>query len=310
MAKVIVFGSINMDLSVECHRMPRPGETLTGWGFITNPGGKGANQAVAAARMGADVHMIGCVGDDAFGHELAAGLSDAGVNVDGVRFWREVPTGTATILRADGENCIVVSPGANVVLHADEVCATLDGIAEPGDILLCQLECDLPTTGSILTHAHERGLVTMLNAAPAHRLDPAAYQNLDVVCVNELECEALSGVLPTDRWRQRDALDALRGLGIQNAIVTLGKRGSVSLVGGHQVWTEAYSVDVVDTTGAGDAFLGTVAQQVAAGAPLGLSLRRASAAGALATTRVGAQQAMPTLGEVDEFVESYGGGDA
>lgn len=235
-----------------------------------------------------------------------AGLADAGVNVDCVSFSREAPTGTATIVRADGENCIVVSPGANTALGADEVLGAIDGISEPGDVLLCQLECDLPTTGRVIKGEHERGLVTMLNAAPAHRIDPGVYQHLDVICVNELECEALSGVLPTDRWRQRDALKALRGLGAHNAIVTLGKRGAVSLVGGQQLWTEAYSVDAVDTTGAGDAFLGTIAQQVASGAPLGLSLHRAAAAGALATTRVGAQQAMPTLDEVEEFIQSYG----
>lgn len=307
MAKVIVFGSINMDLSVESKRMPRPGETLTGWGFITNPGGKGANQAVAAARMGADVHMIGCVGDDVFGHELVDGLAAAGVDVEHVCVTTEVPTGTATIVRSDGENCIVVCPGANVVLKADEVCAVLDDIAEPGDVLLCQLECDLPTTGVVLTHAHERGLVTMLNAAPAHRLDLAAYRNLDLLCVNEVECEALSGVLPTDRWRQRDALEALRALGVQNAIVTLGKRGSISMAGDHLIQTQAYRVNVVDTTGAGDAFLGTIAQQMACGAPLQRSLERASIAGALATTKVGAQQAMPTADMVERCLMGKGG---
>lgn len=302
MPKVIVFGSINMDLSVECKRMPRPGETLTGWDFITNPGGKGANQAVAAARLGADVYMVGCVGDDAFGHELAAGLADAGVNVDCVRFSREVSTGTATIVRADGENCIVVCPGANSALGAEEVSAMVDSISEPGDVLLCQLECDLPTTGEVLVHEHERGLTTMLNAAPAHRLDPRAYRHLDVVCVNEIECEALSGVLPTDRWRQRDALEALRRLGAENAIITLGKRGSVSMAGDRQLRCDAFPVDVVDTTGAGDAFLGAIAQQVASGVPLERSLQRASAAGTLATMRVGAQQAMPTLDEVRAFL--------
>lgn len=302
MAKVIVFGSVNMDLSVECKRMPRPGETLTGWGFITNPGGKGANQAVAAARMGADVRMIGCVGDDVFGHELVEGLSSADVDVSDVVVSPESPTGTATILRVEGENRIVVCPGANVERKADDVCAVLDRLSEPGDVLLCQLECDLVTTGEIIGHAHDRGLLTVLNAAPAHRLDSSVYPNVDVLCVNETECEALSGVLPTDRWRQRDALLALRRLGVRNAIITLGKQGSITMVGDRMVRTQAFPAKAVDTTGAGDAFLGALAQQVADGIPIERSLERASVAGTLAITKVGAQQAMPTLREVRSFL--------
>lgn len=299
MPKVIVFGSINMDLSVGCRRPPRAGETLTGSDFLTTPGGKGANQAVAAARMGADVRMIGCVGNDPFGRELVGGLAGNGVDTTHVQVRQGVATGTAMILRSDGESRIVVYPGANFALAAEDVCASVDDLAEPGDVLLCQLECDRPTTARVLLHAHEQGLRTILNAAPAHHLDPAAYQVVDLLCVNETECEALSRVLPTDRWRQRDALDALRARGVRNAIVTLGRRGSISMVGGTQVGTEAFRVTAVDTTGAGDAFLGAIAAQVASGAPLRESLERAAVAGALACTKVGAQQAMPTVDEVN-----------
>lgn len=304
MARVIVFGSINMDLSVESRRMPRPGETLTGWGYLTTPGGKGANQAVAAARLGADVHMVGCVGEDAFGHALVAGLSDAGVKVDGIKFSREVSTGTASIIRCEGENSIVVCPGANEAMLADEACAAIDAISEPGDVLLCQLECNLDATAGVIAHEHERGLVTMLNAAPAHKLSPEAYRGLDLVCVNELECEALSGVIPTDRWRRRDALDVLHALGVAAPVITLGKRGAVALVNDEVVCGEPFSVDVRDTTGAGDAFLGAIARQVALGEPIEECLELACAAGALATTRVGAQKAMPTLEEVQALVSA------
>ena len=206
MAKVIVFGSLNMDLSVVCGRMPREGETVMGSGFFTNAGGKGGNQAVAAVRAGVETHMIARVGADEFGRRLTDGLEWYGVRCDAVCRAEGYPTGTAVIIRCEGENRIIVDPGANLALGPDEAIADFDAIAEEGDILLTQLECSLETTGALLAHAHARGVRTVLNAAPAFELPEALYRDLDILCVNETECERLSGVYPADRWRQRDAL--------------------------------------------------------------------------------------------------------
>ena len=195
---VAVFGSMNMDLSVACERIPRAGETVGGSGFITNAGGKGANQAVAAARMGACTHMIGAVGRDAFGASLVVGLQDAGVDCDFVVHRDDVETGTATIIRCEGDNRIILSPGANHALAgADVACALrrlvaheLDDDASEiapaaGSVFIAQGECDLAATAEALVCAHELGFYTVFNPAPACELPAEVWPAVDLVCPNE-----------------------------------------------------------------------------------------------------------------------------
>ena len=306
MAKVIVFGSLNRDLSVVCGRMPREGETVMGSGFFTNAGGKGGNQAVAAVRAGVETHMIARVGADEFGRRLTDGLEWYGVRCDAVCRAEGYPTGTAVIIRCEGENRIIVDPGANLALGPDEAIADFDAIAEEGDILLTQLECSLETTGALLAHAHARGVRTVLNAAPAFELPEALYRDLDILCVNETECERHSGVYPADRWRQRDALGFFERCGVADTIITLGRRGSVTMGEGEDAphLVEAFRVDAVDTTGAGDAYLGMLAAELVRGEGLTSAMEVATAASALAVGKPGAQRAMPTLDEVEEFLRS------
>lgn len=306
MARVIVFGSLNMDLSMVCGRMPRAGETVLGSGFFTNPGGKGANQAVAAARSGATTLMIGRVGDDAFGQRLTDGLLLSGVDCAEVQTESGYATGTAMIVRSEGQNRIIVDPGANHALDAAAARQILQKLAQPGDVLLTQLECDLDATFAVIDLAHQMGLYTILNAAPAHELPDSVYGALDLLCVNETECDSLCGVYPADRWRAREALDCFTQHGVRNTVITLGKKGSVTLADRRVVRVPAYKVPAVDSTGAGDAYLGVLAGRLCDGSSLIEGMRYATAASALAVQKAGAQQSMPTQAQIQEFIDVHG----
>lgn len=298
MSKVVIFGSLNMDLSMECEQAPAVGETVMGSHFVTTPGGKGANQAVAASRMGAQTHLIGAVGTDEFGIRLTRNLGQAGVVCGAVRSCDCHPTGCAMILRSAGTSRIVVDPGANVMTTTDDVCGVLDRIAEPGDIYLSQLECNVDAAVDAIAYARESGLYTMLNAAPARPLPPDVFQSIDLLCVNETECAALCGVLPTDEATAMRAMLTLSAMGAATIVVTMGERGCAALIADDPLFLPALPVDVVDSTGAGDAFLGALAAELSSGHDIDESLATASAAGAMACTRVGAQDAMPSRAEV------------
>jgi ribokinase len=302
MSKVIVFGSLNMDLSVGCPRVPGAGETIIGHGFLASPGGKGANQAVASARMGVVTHMVGAVGKDVFGTRVVQSLVEAGVLCERVRALKDVPTGTATILRAEGDNRIVVDPGANAATPADVVCSAIDDIAKPGDIFLAQLECDLDTTVDAIAYARESGLYTILNAAPVAMLPSDVYQAIDLLCVNETECEALTDISPdTERGCMR-ALMAFSARGVATTVITLGAKGSVALIADDMYRMGSFELNAADTTAAGDTYLGVLAAQLSQGLDIVDAMRWASAAGALATTREGAQRSIPSLAEVQKLL--------
>ncbi|MBM6774389.1 ribokinase [Olsenella profusa] len=299
MPRVIVFGSVNMDLSVEAPRMPAAGETINGSGFITNAGGKGANQAVAAARLGADVRMVAAVGADSFGDELVAGMEASGVDCADVRRLSEVPTGVAVIVRVAGDNRIVLSAGANHALGAEDVISDLRRIGQRGDVFLTQGECDPDATLAALRAAHELGLYTIYNPAPARPVPDDAWSSVDLVCLNETECEIMCGVLPADGETRLSAARRLRGLGVGAVVITLGSEGSFGLAcGGDAVSVPAVRTQVVDTTGAGDTFIGALAAGYVRGLSLEEAMRWGAAASAVTVSRLGAQQAIPTAAEV------------
>jgi ribokinase len=270
--KIEVVGSINLDLVARCERLPRPGETLTDATFGRIPGGKGANQALAAARLGAEVRLIGAVGEDPFADEALALLREGGVDLDAVRTVAEATGVALIIVGADGENEIVVAPGANRAAEAGE--------RGDADAVLCQLEIPVATVGA----AGRQARFFCLNAAPAQALPAEVLAEVDLLVVNRYELEAVGPY---------DGLTA----------VTLGSEGAVLLEGGKEVTrAEPPPVDAVDGTGAGDAFSACLLVSVLEGRPPDEALRRACAAGALAASRPGAQPSLPTADEVDAIL--------
>ncbi len=282
---VCVVGSLNMDLVVRAPRFPKKGETILGGGFATFPGGKGANQAVAAARMGAKVSMIGRVGDDAYGEQLRAVLAGEGIDVGGVRVTPGTPTGVAVITVAEkGGNTIVVAPGANGVLRPDDIDASRDRI-EAADAVLMQLETPLETVVHAARAAKAAGKLVMLNAAPALPLSPELLGSIGLLVVNQSEGEVVAADaaggairtisrgplhrmtrnprpsvrLPEARKPVRKMLDGLASLGVPSVIVTFGEQGAACIDGGACTMLDAFAVNATDTVGAGDAFCGTLA---------------------------------------------------
>lgn len=299
MSKVVVFGSLNMDLSIESDHMPVMGETIMGRCFITNPGGKGANQAVASAKLGAEVVMLGAVGEDAFGDQMIAALAEEGVQCEHIERVRDLATGVALITRVQGDNFIVLGSGANAAPTAEGVRASLDEVARGGDVFLAQLECDFDGTMEAMRDAHDRGMYTVLNPAPARQLPEWVYPCLDMVVVNESECEILTGVYPKDEASAKVAMEKLSSFGVGTVVVTLGERGSVVLSKGKVLSTVPPSVNAVDTTCAGDTYIGALVASYARGITLERAVELATKASAMATTKIGAQQSIPYLREVE-----------
>ena len=303
MTGVVVVGSLNMDLVVRAPRFPRPGETLTGDGFATYPGGKGANQAVACGRLGARTAMIGRVGRDAFGERLRAGLTDAGVDATHVRVAEDTPTGTALIVvDANGENAIVVVPGANGQLGEEDITASA-ALLTSATCMVAQLEVPLLPVERAAAIVHEAGGRVVLNAAPGRSLPKELLRWVDDLIVNETEAGILSGVEVADADAAREAAARLRSLGPRCVVITLGAQGAL-LVDGEGLWScPTRQVSVVDTTAAGDAFVGAWASAITRGEDRRAALRYAVAAGTLATTVMGAQPSLPTHEQVLRFME-------
>ena len=298
---VIVFGSINLDLVCRVANFPSPGETISGSSFATFPGGKGANQALAAARAGATVRLFGAAGTDVFADAAMSLLMPGGVNVDGVARV-DAPTGCATILVDDkGENCIVVVAGANA--KADPL-AVPDAALTSGTVLVLQQEVDAAANVALIARARRAGARIVLNAAPAHPVSFDLLRSLDILIVNEAEAHALASALGwtgTPRDFATRARAASPGLVI---VVTLGAGGALWFGPDAALRAAAPKVDVVDTTGAGDAFVGALVAALDAGAAPMLALRRGVAAGSLACTTHGAQPALPTRSAIDALLPS------
>lgn len=294
MTRVLVAGSANLDFVVRAAHIPAPGETVLGRDFSTHPGGKGANQAVACARAGgAPTQMLLALGDDAFAAPLEASLRGAGVELL-LQRGHGLPTGAAFITVSDeGENAIAVAPGANLALRAEHL-PPQAGI----DVLLLQLESPLAAVAAWAAAARAAGVAVMLNAAPAQALPAPLLAALDVLIVNEGELAAIGGAEGTLDER----LQRMRAAGVAAVVVTLGARGCVALTAAGRFEQPGFAVEVVDSTGAGDTFCGVLAAARARRAPWPEALREASAAAALACTRLGAQSAIPSAAEVEALL--------
>jgi ribokinase len=298
MGRVYVAGSINMDVVATADRHPKVGETVAGRQVLYFPGGKGANQAVAASRLGARTTLIGCLGTDSFGAELRAFLGDQGVDLGYVRETAAAHTGTAIITVANADNTIVVIPGANALLGADDV-----GIVPmvKGDVAVSQFEIPLPAISAFFRRARGTSATTLLNPAPAQAVGRDLLALVDLLVLNETELGVLAGIEISDGHDPARILDAARRLqtGLDQTIcVTLGKRGALALAGPEELVVPGRAVQAVDTTGAGDCFVGALAAQLAEGATLRAALAFANAAASICVQRMGAGPSMPTAAEV------------
>ncbi|WP_299865336.1 ribokinase [uncultured Hoeflea sp.] len=295
---ITVIGSVNMDLIASTTRLPEPGETVTGSDFATAPGGKGANQALAARRAGAQVNMAGAVGDDAFAGQALALLTEAGADLSRIR-QIDGPTGTALILvGGDGENMIAIIPGANGQVTADDARAAIAD-ASPGDLVLLQMEIPEAAVRAALTAAREAGVTSLINIAPltdsVEHLAPMA----DIVIANETEFARLSGRPAETLEAVRSELEALHASTGQCLIVTLGAAGVLYARDGAIGHVPSLKITPVDTVGAGDTFCGYLAHGLDAGLSFDDAIRRAAVAGALACLTPGAQPSIPVAADVE-----------
>ncbi len=317
---IVVLGSINMDLVGTASRLPSPGETVLGGDFSTAPGGKGANQAVAVARMGASVRMIGRVGADAFGPMLLDNLSANGVDVTGVMEDPDAASGVAIVLLdASRENRILVASGANMRCDDAQIDAVKSAM-EGADALM--LQCEIPPATSLKAAriARRMGVRVVWDPAPADAFPPEAYAVADVITPNQAEAAALTGIDVNDAVSAEAAARALVARGVRAVVVKLGEAGAFYLSGtdtfalpnaatvyqpdAHSGYVPPFEVEAVDTVAAGDAFGAAMTCVLADGKPLGEAVRYAAAAGALAVTRPGAQDAMPARAEVESLLRS------
>lgn len=286
--KIFVVGSLNTDLVIETDRFPQAGETVYGKNFMANSGGKGANQAFAAAKLGGDVYMCGVVGDDDFGKAHLENLSGVGVNVKHIRKTKTSPTGTAVIVVNEGNNRIIIDGGANTELCKDDIDAFLKE-AESGDILLTQLENPIDIIGYALKSAREKGMVTVLNPAPANTVIIPYLKYADIVTPNETELELLGGK------------KELFGAGVSEIITTLGKNGFEIDDGKTSKRYPCVQVKAVDTTAAGDTLCGGLVLGLSEGKTLEESCIFGSRAASIACSRYGASKSVPTREEVENF---------
>lgn len=288
MRKIFVVGSLNSDLVIHAPYMPVGGETLMGSDFATNNGGKGANQACACAKLGGEIYMCGCVGNDAFGQGLIDSLSKDGVHTDFIRKIDNVPTGVAVIVITKGENRIILDSGANAHLTEGDIDKMLES-ATQGDIYLTQLENPIPVIGYGLKKAKEKGLFVVLNPAPANTAITEYLQYVDLITPNETELEILGG------------RDALSSYGIKTIITTLGSKGYEIYTQGEAKRYPCIKVDVVDTTAAGDTACGGLCAMLSKGESIENAIAFGSKAASIACSRHGAQKSVPTLDEVINY---------
>jgi ribokinase len=305
--KIVVLGGINMDLIGVTSRMPAPGETVAGERFYTAPGGKGGNQAVAASRLGAQVSMVGRVGDDEFGPTMLTDLRDHGIDVAGVAVDPDNTSGIAMILLdSDRQNHIIAIYGANAACDGNQLRDAVDAM-DGADALMLQLETPAEVSLAAARHARSIGVKVFWDPAPAVGLPDGAYESVDVLTPNQGEAEALTGIGVTDVDSASEAAEALLARGVPTVVVKLGEQGVYYAGRDERGHVPAFRVEAVDTIAAGDAFGAALAVALSEGRRLGDAVRFGAAAGALAVTKPGAQEAMPSRSEVETLLARIGG---
>ncbi|NLE39150.1 MAG: ribokinase [Pirellulaceae bacterium] len=310
--RIVVVGSLVCDHVAWADRLPRKGETILGTNFGIFSGGKGANQAVQAGRLGADIHMVGRVGDDSLCGHMFESLHESGVNTRFIKKDPDHATGTCCIhVDANGDNTIVIVPRANLAVCPADVDDAWEAI-ESADVVLCQLEIPIPTVAYAVTKAAQQGKTVILNPAPAQPIPAEILAATTFLTPNETEAATLAGMpfpagspseAEVDAWA-RAVTDKLLAMGPKAVLITLGERGAYLANDGQRRLVASYPVSAVDVTAAGDAFNGAFAVAIAEGREVEDAVRFANAAGALAATRAGAQPSMPTRSEVEEFMNA------
>lgn len=300
MDKIIVVGSSNVDLTAKVRSLPRPGETIGGATLLQANGGKGANQAVAAARLGADVLLLTCLGNDVNGKMLADRFEKEGINTSGLRF-SDTPTGTALIFVDDNaENCIAVAPGSNDDLLPEDVDAVTEYMKE-ASYLLVQLEIPMPTVERAAAKADSLGLKVILNPAPVKPVSDELLSHVWLITPNETEAERLTGITIETESDARLVAEALFAQGVENVIITMGGRGSLVCTPERVEFVPARSVKAVDTTGAGDVYNGALVAALADGMDIFAAARLATLAASVSVTRMGAQTSAPYREEIENL---------
>ncbi|MBR5035171.1 MAG: ribokinase [Bacteroidales bacterium] len=300
MKKIIVVGSSNVDLTARVKRLPLPGETIGGATLLRANGGKGANQAVAAARMGAEVLFLTCLGNDASGEMLSAQFAADGIDTSCIKL-SATPTGTALIFVDDNaENCIAVAPGSNMDLMPEDIDAAA-GNMKGADYLLVQLEIPMPTVVRSVELADSLGIRTILNPAPMNPVPEELFSHIWLITPNQTEAEQLTGIHVSSEDDARAAADALFAKGVKNVIITMGGKGSMVCTPGNSIFVPSRKVHAVDTTGAGDVYNGALVASLAEGKSIPEAARQATLASSIAVTRMGAQTSAPYKKEIESL---------
>lgn len=303
--KVVVVGSYNTDLTIKTSRIPRPGETIIGGIFSEGGGGKGANQAVAAARAGANVSFIARVGNDVLGKEGVQRLSEERINTKFVFYDSAVSTGVAFIVVDEhGENSIVVASGANANLHLRDIERSESELASAA-VLLVQLESPLDTVRAAIKKSRAHGAVVILNPAPAQPLEWNLLQEIDIITPNKVEAEMITGIKVTDEESLRSISKKFFEFGVTTVLITLGSKGVFFGTEKCMELIPAFKVRSVDSTGAGDVFSGSLAAFLAEGMSIDDATKMANASASISVTRMGAQVSAPTKFEIEKFMSSY-----
>ena len=302
MNNLFIVGSMNIDLIFSAKRIPKVGETMQSDSFDMLSGGKGANQAVASALLNTSSYMIGNVGDDLFGKIILDELKNRMVITDYINVSKKTSSGVACILLSDEDNRIILDQGANAKTSFSQVNKVLSKIAKKNDVFLAQLELPAETVKKPLEKAKNLGLKTILNPAPAQVLPEEIYKYVDIIIPNEIEAEMITGINSNSIHFNKHVVDYFINKGVKEVIITRGCNGSVYGDSHGLIMIRPFKVKVVDTTGAGDAFVGAIASKVASGSSVKESLTFATAASALAVTKFGAQASMPNLKDIEDFL--------
>lgn len=295
--KIFIVGSLNMDLVIRAPFMPENGMTISGEGFMTNPGGKGANQAAAVGKLGGNAYMVGCVGN-AFGTELKETLQGYGVNTANVAMDETVSSGIAVIVVVDGDNRIILDAGANANVSKELVDKAFSQ-AETGDFVICQLEIAQDIVAYAFQKAKEKGLTTVLNPAPAAEVQESIMQYCDWFIPNQSEAQFYTGIYPDDEESAKACAERLQAKGIKNVLITMGVAGSVCIQDGVYTRANSFKVKAIDTTAAGDTYVGAFVTKLSEGASVQDAMTFASKASSLTVMKKGAQQSIPYRKDVN-----------